>query len=783
MIVTFLSRVVIAFILLIATSLSYVQADFQTTESLKNKVISLFGSAYSAQEIVTKKNFSLVSRTLKKEHPSLKSLALFSRSGVDFNFAITKLCTLHTWPVRTKKYENCRSFAKQNAFLDLPLLSNPSNPQKYLLTYEQLATLLARSVEYKKNTEIQSATRLLQKNSTSTSSLNLSPVIAPAISNGGIPLRSIPTNSRGIDTDTYDVRFFGNVQLDEPLPKDFYVGEVYMLKGVVLNKSVDSIFAFTCLSSSNCDVARNFSESINGSRFSIPLYFDTPGTFNLGLIPGHSGESRLAEVLVANEEVPQTNDGSVASNLAVQYSRGTSTFAWNPNGFSQNEAIGRTAFSRLVIYQGNNRVDFIFRQPTIRFAPASSYFKDFSTGSAFWTVIQNNAASTPQSIPLIRQNFYKQENKLLTITAFNDYFPEARSTALEFQGIAKTSVSKTVAITLPNGKVKKIVVSESDFNPGERIVFSVPLTEPGSYIFEINDTLGSAVLNAPVYVGSGIPLLPDFFALNEQSLDAKPLTDLSAARITMLQLINKDRADHGLSGVSLDSSLNVIAQAHSDSMMRNNFFSHTDTQGNSPDDRRRAASIPTPIRENLGKSTSIEHVEAGLMRSPVHRDALLDDHMKRVGIGIAKSPDGYFLITQNFSGNQLSENDLRELKRELLTQANNVRASRNAPSLAEDATGSAAALEWARAMASNNFFSLTAPGNCTNCPALQFTEVVRSFGIRSAFEVYIVRASDESALVDQLITESTATDPGNTRISIGLSVGNFGEVYMVVLYF
>lgn len=33
---------------------------------------------------------------------------------------------------------------------------------------------------------------------------------------------------------------------------------------------------------------------------------------------------------------------------------------------------------------------------------------------------------------------------------------------------------------------------------------------PGTHIFEINDGLGSAILNRPFYVGVGYPLIPDY---------------------------------------------------------------------------------------------------------------------------------------------------------------------------------------------------------------------------------------------------------------------------------
>ena len=76
----------------------------------------------------------------------------------------------------------------------------------------------------------------------------------------------------------------------------------------------------------------------------------------------------------------------------------------------------------------------------------------------------------------------------------------------------------------------------------------------------------------PIYVGSGIPLLPDFFALNKAKLDKTPIQNLTEARQKLLSLINTDRANHSLPPVSLSNELNAIAQGHSDNMVKLNFF-------------------------------------------------------------------------------------------------------------------------------------------------------------------------------------------------------------------
>ena len=59
----------------------------------------------------------------------------------------------------------------------------------------------------------------------------------------------------------------------------------------------------------------------------------------------------------------------------------------------------------------------------------------------------------------------------------------------------------------------------------------------------------------------------------------------------LLALVNQARKQQGLSALTLDSSLSAVAQAHSDDMAKNNFFSHTNLKGQSPFDRLKNAGV------------------------------------------------------------------------------------------------------------------------------------------------------------------------------------------------
>ena len=211
-------------------------------------------------------------------------------------------------------------------------------------------------------------------------------------------------------------------------------------------------------------------------------------------------------------------------------------------------------------------------------------------------------------------------------------------------------------------------------------------------------------------------------------------------------------------------------------MVSRNFFAHVNPDGLAPDDRRKNAQYPAPIRENLGKASTLELVEYGLMRSAIHREAIIDPTMKRVGIGITKSSEGYFYVTQNFSGDPLSANNVASLEDELFTSVQAARQARGLAPLTHDNSLRTAAEGWSTRMSHENFFSVTA----NNGDSL--LDYVRSRGINSALQAYIVQAGQKEQLADEIGKEPALQSASNQKIGIGLGVDGVGTLFMTVLY-
>ena len=103
----------------------------------------------------------------------------------------------------------------------------------------------------------------------------------------------------------------------------------------------------------------------------------------------------------------------------------------------------------------------------------------------------------------------------------------------------------------------------------------------------------------------------------------------------VLDLVNQLRVENGLDPLELDLRLYLSAQTHSQDMARNDFMSHTGSDGSSPGDRISAAGYPASgWSENVaaGQPTP-ESVVNAWMNSSGHRANILRASSEHVGIG------------------------------------------------------------------------------------------------------------------------------------------------------
>ncbi|HEY0426429.1 MAG TPA: CAP domain-containing protein [Pyrinomonadaceae bacterium] len=118
-------------------------------------------------------------------------------------------------------------------------------------------------------------------------------------------------------------------------------------------------------------------------------------------------------------------------------------------------------------------------------------------------------------------------------------------------------------------------------------------------------------------------------------------------------LVNQERRKKRLGNLSWDDRLARVARKYSQQMAKGNFFGHFDKNGNGVEERAEADKIKwKKIGENLFFCQGIDDFDAaaviGWMKSPGHRENILDKDWTTTGIGVAESRDGKIYVTQVF---------------------------------------------------------------------------------------------------------------------------------------
>ncbi|GAA3341466.1 hypothetical protein GCM10020358_32910 [Amorphoplanes nipponensis] len=118
-----------------------------------------------------------------------------------------------------------------------------------------------------------------------------------------------------------------------------------------------------------------------------------------------------------------------------------------------------------------------------------------------------------------------------------------------------------------------------------------------------------------------------------------------------LALVNENRRRGGCDDVTVDRRLIVAANGHADEMARRGYFAHEDSRGGRAGDRVTDAGYQwSRYGENIARGQdSVAEVVDGWMRSPEHRENIMDCGLREVGVGLAFSADRTPYWVQDFA--------------------------------------------------------------------------------------------------------------------------------------
>ena len=126
----------------------------------------------------------------------------------------------------------------------------------------------------------------------------------------------------------------------------------------------------------------------------------------------------------------------------------------------------------------------------------------------------------------------------------------------------------------------------------------------------------------------------------------------SEFELRAFELVNNERARHGLPALIWCDDLARAAMAHSIDMAANNFADHTGSDGSNPSDRIDRAGIPY-LRWAENISVGMRSADAAMslwMESPTHRGNILFPEITHIGVGFYQQDDSHwrFFATKKF---------------------------------------------------------------------------------------------------------------------------------------
>ncbi|ARK30880.1 CAP domain-containing protein [Halalkalibacter krulwichiae] len=119
--------------------------------------------------------------------------------------------------------------------------------------------------------------------------------------------------------------------------------------------------------------------------------------------------------------------------------------------------------------------------------------------------------------------------------------------------------------------------------------------------------------------------------------DEEQQTDVTQEEQQMIDLVNQERVEQGLSPLEVNEQLTEVARVKAQDMIDNQYFSHQSPTYGSPFDMLTQFNVSyRTAGENLAGNQTVEAAHQALMNSDGHRANILSSEFGEVGIGIVE---------------------------------------------------------------------------------------------------------------------------------------------------
>jgi len=316
-------------------------------------------------------------------------------------------------------------------------------------------------------------------------------------------------------------------------------------------------------------------------------------------------------------------------------------------------------------------------------------------------------------------------------------------------------------MTTPAGEVEELTVKRS---AGRAYEAEIPFPKQGKYVIEI-------LANGP-YGPEVAHILPVYVQVQRQEELTRnryysPDRDAASLEKAMFKLINRDRSRNNVNRLQFSSRLCNVARIHSRDMVRNNKVVHDLPGCRNLSERLQDAGLKVLKQgENIASALSVEEAQESLMKSPAHRQIMLDPDFSSVGIGIVIQGN-HLYITQNFAS-FIPEVSPSQGKRTLLGRINKLRSSR----LRENPTLSSIAQEHSEKMA--------ASGRVLDTDILEDKLVSRRIKFQKV--IFLIIGAPTIEQIEEETKKNQDIRSGSMKeIGIGLRQSNDGNLWVTII--
>lgn len=235
--------------------------------------------------------------------------------------------------------------------------------------------------------------------------------------------------------------------------------------------------------------------------------------------------------------------------------------------------------------------------------------------------------STPSSTPKPIQPVHSTES------------PRPTATIVAASTFDRLPIPSPTAPAIDGDAIASDTLALVTLTPAAAVIVATPTLPPAS-----TPTLTPSPTSRPTDAfDSGSPLTtPTRFP--------SPSPELQALESEMVAAINAERAAHNLPPYQVDATLSVVARAHAQDMADRDYMSHITPEGKTYVDRLHEAGIEPRWRgENIALSVSpaekaVEVTVAWWLDDAPHRRNILHPHHTQIGVGVAQTPDGWYVF-------------------------------------------------------------------------------------------------------------------------------------------